>query len=364
MLGLDRDAARAEAQRLVNLALTLADQAETYAAQEAATTRPTLTCLSTFLKREAVQNETALVELITREQGGNLQTLTVEQRRMLASAQRMITENVQRILKQSPFQATADQTQTLTQKACAAQTAGEARTVVNEFRTASPTRAGARATVAIAAGIDALEQTAAALGEYTNQVTAASATAPAPANQPTVMERAEKIFGAKLDACEIKGSDVVCTPTLTLAPNAEGWIEGVLLNKYPAKGVIKFKVTFPFALETEQPSDPNGYFSLDAELTPSPKTATWTASGSLAIVREPYYGADGVLVDADHLYDGAKTRQFKGTARTALAYALGDRATGTIELQFKNSALGRKDEDLAVKVNRSTSRCSDSPARA
>lgn len=110
-------------------------------------------------------------------------------------------------------------------------------------------------------------------------------------------------------------------------------------------------MTFPFALESEQPADQFGYFSLDKELQESPTVATWTANGSLLLVNEPYYGPDGTMIDADHRYEGANTEQFRGTARVALSYALGNRATGTIEMQFKNGMLGRKDEDLAVKVN-------------
>ncbi len=172
-----------------------------------------------------------------------------------------------------------------------------------------------------------------------------------PATGPSPVETAQRFFGVKLDACETKDGGVVCTPTLTLAANAEGFVSGLLLANYPPKTVIKFRVTFPFALDSEQPSDQFGYFTLDKELRLSPVSYSLSASGSLALTRDPYFGAEGTVIDNAHVYDGATTSQVKGTGRTALALSLNDWATGTIEMQFKNGAFGKKDEDLAVKVN-------------
>lgn len=163
---------------------------------------------------------------------------------------------------------------------------------------------------------------------------------------------AETTFGVTLSECETRnGTALYCQPSLSLGAGEKRSIIARLLLGYPEFRAIKFSVSLPFALEAEQPANKDGYVSLDATLRQAPTTATLTASGAVSFAKEPFFGSEGAPLDNEHRFTGAFTKQAKLTARTALAYAMGDRASAFIELQFKNSALGRKDEDLAVKAN-------------
>jgi hypothetical protein len=364
LLGFDADGARAEARRLVNLALTYADDATAHSGEESAYVirlpreeDTYITTLASYLKVQAQCTDRKLTDLIEKRnpKAGEAATVPAVTPKDLEASAWSLRKNAQMLLGQPVSSPPAALAGEVAPDCAQSDLLVTRRKQLAKFRADYPARAGARAPLALAAGFDALEQAASAITEYIELPDPSSTPPPPPPPgapvRLTPMDVAQRAFGVKLDACEAKNGEVFCTPTLTLAPNADGWIDGRLLAKYPAKVVIKFRVTFPFALETEQPSDQFGYFTIDKELQQSPNVALWSASGSISLMRDPFYGPDSVVLDSDYVYDGARTRQVRGTARTALAFSLGDRASGTIDLQFKNAALGRKDEDLAVKAN-------------
>lgn len=349
LLGLDVRGARGEARRLVNLSLAAAESAINASTGEEGAAREQVTCIAQAISRNALANEKQLDGFINAlDRPG-----ATAKPEALPLAIQTVTKSIVDVRALLEIRAPSPAATPST--TCQLAQAGRLREALVAYRAAVGVRAQARASLSLEAAIVALEQALGAVDEFANLVQEASQSAAQPATvrvpPPTAAQRAELTFGTTFSDCQAADGKVTCTPTLTLAPNAEGWIEGRLLNAYPAKGVVKFRVSFPFALESEQPADPNGYFSLDKELTASPTTATWTASGSLSFVRDPFYGPTGQLVDDERRYEGKDTQQFRGTARTALSYSLGNRASGLVELQFKNGIHGRKDEDLAVKVN-------------
>jgi hypothetical protein len=176
--------------------------------------------------------------------------------------------------------------------------------------------------------------------------------------QTAASELIALVLGVTVEECQgvPKQNDettriVKCVPSVTVSPSGEGWVDWELLRMYPKGSSIKFVTSFPFALDSEQPTNPGGYFSIDKVLKELPNTVTLTANGSFVFAREPYFGAPGTFISAETPYEGARVRQVRTTARTAVAYTLADRASALVEVQFKNSQLGRKDEDLAAKVN-------------
>lgn len=213
-----------------------------------------------------------------------------------------------------------------------------------------PGFASSRGFVALKAAVDALPTLSSTLeAALPKSPSSDSSVMAPPVDEAGARTRAQELFGVLLEDCRRDGPNVICTPTLTIAPNSFGVMKNALLANYPAKTKVRFLINFPFSVQNEQPAAPAGYFSLDREINASESSARWSATGISQLVRTPDLGDTQTPVDDRFEYGGHGNWQSRGAARIAVNLALADRATGSVELQYKAGALGS--DGLAVSAS-------------
>jgi hypothetical protein len=154
--------------------------------------------------------------------------------------------------------------------------------------------------------------------------------------------------------------DKECTISTQVAPQSVGVFDEDILAAIPITQVMKFEVSF--FDETDKPANPAAYLSKAPAATKKDTkgdTVTEPADkiefhpvGRFATATDPFLlkGTDVTPCGLDHQdgcfdYAGERRHHYTGSARLEVTANLGNRADATLNLTYKDSDLGGKDEN-------------------